>query len=351
MIKVEHLTKEFKSPKKYEGFGGALRSLFSRQYDVKRAVDDMSFDIDSGELVGYIGVNGAGKSTTIKMMTGILWPSSGRCEVFGVEASRNRRQNARNIGVVFGQRSQLWWDLPVSESFGILRKIYDIPKPRFDENLAFMRSMLELDEFYTTPVRNLSLGQKMRADFAAAMMHDPKVLFLDEPTIGLDIVVKDRIRAAIREIYAKKGTTVILTTHDLVDIEEICERIIVIDSGRKLFDGSIVDLKRNYGKRRRIRFELRGRKDGAGQSGSEPTASAHSGLAAVLSDLSADHFEVKEDVSSAEVSFDRESLEVGDIISRVMAAYELRDISIEEPQMEDIVKEIYTGKIKLDIKP
>ncbi|MBU0956253.1 MAG: ATP-binding cassette domain-containing protein, partial [Spirochaetes bacterium] len=179
MIRVQHLTKEFKTAKKYPGFGGAVKALFSREFETKRAVDDMNFEIGPGELVGYIGVNGAGKSTTIKMMTGILWPTSGSCEVFGVEASRNRRQNAKNIGVVFGQRSQLWWDLPVSESFSILRKIYDVPKDRFEENLAYFRQLLELDEFFTTPVRNLSLGQKMRADFAASMLHDPKVIFLD----------------------------------------------------------------------------------------------------------------------------------------------------------------------------
>lgn len=233
MIKIENLTKEFKTYKKYEGFKGAVKSLFSNEYTIKKAVDNVSFTINQGELVGYIGVNGAGKSTTIKMMTGILVPSGGACEINGIIPYENRKENAKNIGVVFGQRTQLWWDLPVSESFGILQKIYDIPKEKFEENLAYLKDILGLDEFFLTPVRNLSLGQKMRADFAASMLHDPKVLFLDEPTIGLDIVVKEKIRKAIKEINKKNNTTVILTTHDLDDIEEVCDRIIVIDGGKK----------------------------------------------------------------------------------------------------------------------
>jgi len=335
MIHVENLTKEFRTPKKYSGFGGAVKSFFSHQYEVKRAVDNMNFEIAPGELVGYIGVNGAGKSTTIKMMTGILWPTSGRCEVFGVEASRNRRQNAKNIGVVFGQRSQLWWDLPVSESFSILQKIYDVPKPRFAENLAYFKELLELDEFFTTPVRNLSLGQKMRADFAAAMLHDPKVIFLDEPTIGLDIMVKDRIRKAIRDINKQKGTAVILTTHDLADIEEVCDRIIVIDEGKKLFDGSIDALKRNFGRRRGVRFELK-------STGTDTDESARS----ILAGFNPDHIEVTASVATIDIRYDSNKMEAGDLIKAVMAAREIRDIAIEEPRMEDIVKEIYSGKIK-----
>lgn len=335
MIHVENLTKEFRTPKKYSGFGGAVKSLFSRQYETKRAVDNMNFTIEAGELVGYIGVNGAGKSTTIKMMTGILWPTSGRCEVFGVEASRNRRQNAKNIGVVFGQRSQLWWDLPVSESFSILRKIYDVPRQRFDENLAYFKELLELEDFYTTPVRNLSLGQKMRADFAAAMLHDPKVIFLDEPTIGLDIMVKDRIRKAIREINKQKGTAVILTTHDLADIEEVCDRIIVIDEGKKLFDGSIEALKRNFGRRRGVRFELK-----------SATGESDESARAILAGFNPQYLEVTASAATIDIRYDSNKMEAGDLIKAVMAAREIRDIAIEEPRMEDIVKEIYSGKLR-----
>jgi len=325
MIRVQSLTKEFRTPKKQEGFGGAFRSLFSREYTVKRAVDDISFSIDAGETVGYIGVNGAGKSTTIKMMTGILTPTSGHCEVLGVEASRHRKRNAQNIGVVFGQRSQLWWDLPVSESFDILRRIYQVPRPRFQENLAYFRQLLDLDEFYLTPVRNLSLGQKMRADFTAALLHDPKVVFLDEPTIDLDLLVKEKIRTAIREINARTGTTVILTTHDLTDIEEVCRRIIVIDAGKVLFDGTIEALKDRFGGWRSLRFEVV-----PGQA-PPPLPVAES-------------LQLESEPGHLVVRFRKDQWAVADLINRVVSAVDVRDIAIEEPQMEDVVKAIYLGK-------
>lgn len=325
MIHVENLTKEFRTPKKHEGFGGAVRSLFSREFTVKKAVDDVSFHIGAGETVGYIGVNGAGKSTTIKMMSGILHPTSGSCRVLGVEASKNRKKNAQNIGVVFGQRSQLWWDLPVSESFGILRRIYQIPPARFAENLAYFKQLLDLDEFYLTPVRNLSLGQKMRADFAAALLHDPKVIFLDEPTIGLDLLVKEKIRTAIREINARTGTTVILTTHDLTDIEEVCRRILVIDAGKVLFDGTIEALKDRFGGWRSLRFDV---------VPGKPVPVLPVGADLVL----------EEEPGKLHLRFRKDKWAVADLIGRVVSGIEIRDIAIEEPQMEDVVKAIYLGK-------
>lgn len=331
MIKVENLTKEFKSYKKHEGFKGAVKSLFSNEFTIKKAVDDMNFYIEKGETVGYIGVNGAGKSTTIKMMTGILVPSDGICEVNGIIPYKNRRENAKNIGVVFGQRSQLWWDLPVSESFGILQKIFDIPKDKYQENLAYFKEMLGLDEFFLTPVRNLSLGQKMRADFAASMIHEPKVLFLDEPTIGLDIVVKEKIRKAIKEINEKNKTTVILTTHDLDDIEEVCNRIIVIDNGQKIFDGSIKSLKENFGKFRSIKFDV---KNSIGTDFNK------------IFNLSETDLKATENANGVEIKFHRDKVKIADLISKVVNIYDVRDISIEEPQMEDVVKEIYSGKIR-----
>lgn len=330
MIKIENLTKEFKTYKKYEGFKGAVKSLFSNEYTIKKAVDNVSFTINQGELVGYIGVNGAGKSTTIKMMTGILVPSGGACEINGIVPYENRKENAKNIGVVFGQRTQLWWDLPVSESFGILQKIYDIPKEKFEENLAYLKDILGLDEFFLTPVRNLSLGQKMRADFAASMLHDPKVLFLDEPTIGLDIVVKEKIRKAIKEINKKNNTTVILTTHDLDDIEEVCDRIIVIDGGKKIFDGSIKNLKDNFGKYRSIKFDIKFNK----------YENINTLFAVEGEDLVA-----KEQDNELEIRFHKDKLKIAEIITKIVNIYEVRDITIEEPQMEDVVKEIYSGKI------
>ncbi len=327
MITVDNLSKEFKVYEKQEGFKGAVKSLFSSKYKIKKAVDQVSFSIDAGESVGYIGVNGAGKSTTLKMMTGILLPTSGECRVFGVDPFTNRRNNVKNIGVVFGQRSQLWWDLPVSESFSILQKIYQVPQNRFRENLAFFKNILELDEFYLTPVRNLSLGQKMRADFAASLLHDPKVVFLDEPTIGLDIVVKDRIRSAIKDINAQRNTTVILTTHDLQDIQEVCRRIIVIDEGKILFDGSIDALKTNYGRWRNIHFEIPLTEQG---EATEP-----------LFPPDSEGIEVIDDPSGITVKFQRDMHQVGELISRVMKMRQVRDIKINEPEMQDIVKAIY----------
>ena len=243
MIRVENLTKEFKINKKYPGFKGAIKSFFSTEYITKRAVDDISFEINDGEIVGYIGANGAGKSTTIKMMTGILTPTNGIVTVNGIVPYENREKNAKNIGVVFGQKTQLWWDLPISETFSLLKDIYDISDNDFEERMNFLKKVLGLEEFFLNPVRTLSLGQRMRADLAAALIHNPKVIYLDEPTIGLDVVVKESVRKAIKEINKKYGTTIILTTHDLNDIEELCSRIIIIDKGKKIYDGEIEGVK------------------------------------------------------------------------------------------------------------
>ncbi|HBD93819.1 MAG: sugar ABC transporter ATP-binding protein [Spirochaetes bacterium GWF1_31_7] len=329
MIEVSGLSKEFKIYKKYEGFKGAVKSLFSSEYSVKKAVDDMNFHIDEGESVGYIGVNGAGKSTTIKMMTGILTPSHGYCKVNGLVPYENRKVNAKNIGVVFGQRTQLWWDLPVSESMNILRDIYDIPHAQFKSKLGYLKELLGLGEFYLTPVRNLSLGQKMRADFAASLLHEPKVLFLDEPTIGLDLLVKDNIRSAIRHVNETMKTTVILTTHDLADIEEICSKIIVIDDGKKVYEGSVADLKKQYNKYKLVKFELK-----PGQ-----TVSNNS-----LFNASSDDIQTIVENDYITVQFLRDKFEIADIVSTVLSKFQIRDITIEEQGMEDIVKAIYQRK-------
>lgn len=241
MIQVEHIEKEFVSPKKYPGLKGAIKGLFSNEKVHKLAVDDISFTIDDGEIVGYIGSNGAGKSTTIKMMTGILTPTKGKCLIHGVDPNRERMVNAKNIGVVFGQRTQLWWDLPLSESYTILKEIYDVSDEDYRERMEFLNEVLDLPDFFDKPVRTLSLGQRMRADLGAALIHNPKVLYLDEPTVGLDLVVKDKVREAIRVINEKYQTTVILTTHDIGDIEELCSRIIVIDEGKKIYDGGLAE--------------------------------------------------------------------------------------------------------------
>lgn len=246
MITVEHLTKQFVTVKRSHGIAGAVKSLFTREKIVKEAVSDISFQIGDGEIAGYIGSNGAGKSTTIKMMTGILVPTSGTVEVNGIEPYRKREENARHIGVVFGQRTQLWWDLPLADTFSVLREIYQVPQNEFRERMDFLYDLLGIGEFENSSVRTLSLGQRMRADLAAALIHNPKVLYLDEPTIGLDVLVKDKIRLAIREMNKTFGTTVILTTHDLVDIEELCSHIIIIDEGKKIYDGDLEHLKSEY---------------------------------------------------------------------------------------------------------
>jgi len=224
IIEVKGLRKEFQIAKRKEGAFGAIRSLFSREYTTKLAVNNVSFSIQPGELVGYIGPNGAGKSTTIKMLTGILVPSGGEVRVRGLVPYEKRVENARQIGVVFGQRTQLWWDLPTIESFELLQHIYKVPAEKYARNMARFKELLGLDEFIQTPVRQLSLGQRMRADLAAALLHDPEILYLDEPTIGLDVVAKEKIREFIKEINRERSVTVLRTTPDMRDMEKICER-------------------------------------------------------------------------------------------------------------------------------
>lgn len=296
--------------------------------------------------MGYIGSNGAGKSTTIKMMTGILTPSSGECRVNGVNPAKNRMENAKNIGVVFGQRTQLWWDLPLSESYTILKEIYDVTDEDYRERMDFLNQVLGLPEFFDRPVRTLSLGQRMRADLGAALIHNPKVLYLDEPTIGLDLVVKDKIREAIREINEKYNTTVILTTHDIEDIEELCSRIIIIDQGKKIYDGSLDDLKDTYGSKRKVSMEVRQlaavrqidwksvfdmEVQETGKQQDEAKSEGHEGI----------RIEYLNDQNRICVAFDKNKVHVSDIISAVMATTEVRDIQIEETELAEIVKAIY----------
>lgn len=335
MIEVNHIVKEFVSPKKYPGLKGAIKGLFSTEKVVKRAVDDISFSIGDGEIVGYIGSNGAGKSTTIKMMTGILTPTSGECRVNGIDPSRERKRNAQNIGVVFGQRTQLWWDLPLSESFTILKEIYNVSDEDYKERMDFLNEVLELSEFFDRPVRTLSLGQRMRADLGAALLHNPKVLYLDEPTIGLDLVVKDNIRRAIREINSRYQTTVILTTHDIGDIQELCSRIIIIDQGKKIYDGSLEDLKNRYGTARRIRMEAR-----------QTEGILGGGLARKLgvkeSECRTDYDPEKKQLC---VTFDKNKLQAPQIISVVMEETDVTDIEIQETDLAEIVMEIYKHRL------
>lgn len=331
MIKVKHVSKEFVSAKKYPGLKGALKGLVSREKVRKLAVDDISFHIKKGEIVGYIGSNGAGKSTTIKMMTGILTPTKGNCLVNDVDPCASRKKNAQNIGVVFGQRTQLWWDLPLSESFTILKEIYNVSDEAYNERMEFLNRVLGLEEFFSQPVRNLSLGQRMRADLGAALLHNPPVLYLDEPTIGLDLVVKDNIRAAIKEINEKYQTTVVLTTHDIEDIEELCSRIIIIDHGKLIYDGSLTDLKDAYGTTRKVTMEVADFK-------SAKKIPLHEYLA-----VTKDDYEIMTDKESSTitVSFDKNKLQVSDVIEQMMKHMQVKDIKIQETELAEIVKAIY----------
>lgn len=243
LISVKHLVKEYKTYDRREGLSGAIRDLFQRDYKTLRAVDDISFEIEKGEMVGYIGANGAGKSTTIKMLCGILYPTSGSIVVDGRVPVQDREAHVRNIGAVFGQRSQLWWDLAAGESLRLLARIYGIGKEELENRMAEFEEVLKLKEFLKTPARKLSLGQKMRCELAASLIHNPRIVFLDEPTIGLDVAVKQSIREFVKRINRERGVTVILTTHDLRDIEELCSRVFIIDKGKQVFDGSLEKLK------------------------------------------------------------------------------------------------------------
>ena len=320
IIETRDLRKVFRSVKRTPGAAGAVRTLFTREHVERVAVAGVSMSLEAGELVGYIGPNGAGKSTTIKMLTGILVPSSGTIEVAGLVPHAERKRNARNIGVVFGQRSQLYWDLPLLESFTLLRAIYAIPEATYRRNLAEFTEILEMDEFMSTPVRQLSLGQRMRGDFAAALLHDPRIVYLDEPTIGLDVLAKEAIRTFVARINAERGTTVILTTHDLADVERLCRRIVLIDDGRIIYDGSIERIKDQYGTHRTLVVEL---------ANDEPLGAI---AGAQLESQTGRRVRLR---------FDRSELSADVLIRRVAEGYAIEDVSIEEPELESIIRRIY----------
>ena len=256
VIRVENLRKEFLTRKRKAGMLGSLRSLLGGGKERLVAVDGLNFTIRRGELVGYLGPNGAGKSTTIKMLTGILQPTSGSIRVDGADPTRERRSLTRRIGVVFGQKTQLWWDLPVEESFDLLRTIYRIPRSDYARRMDFFRGLLGLDEFLSRPVRQLSLGQRMRADLAASLLHNPPVLFLDEPTIGLDILTRDAMREFIKKLNQQEQTTIVLTTHDMQDIEFLATRLILIDKGRLQYDGKIEEFTNRYSTEKLVTVHL-----------------------------------------------------------------------------------------------
>lgn len=322
MIEVQGLCKEYKILKNNESVLKLLGSMLRGQYNIKKAVQDISFTIQPGELVGYVGPNGAGKSTTIKMLCGVLVPTSGMVRVNGVEPSRNRKQNAMHIGVVFGQRSQLYWDLPVRDSFILQQKLYDIPDAILQENIRLFVDILDMEKFLDQPVRQLSLGQRMRANIALSMLHNPEIVYLDEPTIGLDILAKSNIRDFIIEVNRLRNTTFILTTHDMDDIDKICKRLIFINEGRLQYDGEIEAFRQRYGNRYVIQVEL----ENEGQ-------------------ISHPKFEViRQEKSQVAFSYDIREIGTAEVVAYLYANYSIRDIHIEEASTESILRELYKGE-------
>lgn len=332
MIEVKSLTKVFRKPIRGKGLSGMIKTLFSRKYEEIRAVDDVSFDIKEGEIVGYIGSNGAGKSTTIKMMCGILTPSSGKVLIDGREPYIKRRIVAKDIGVVFGQKTQLWWDIPLIESFKVLKEIYQVSDEDYKSRMEFLSSVLDIDEFLTQPVRTLSLGQRMRADLAASMLHNPKILFLDEPTIGMDVLVKEKIRQAIHALNTKYHTTVVLTTHDMADIENLCSRIIMIEKGKVIYDGPLGNIKRRFGNIKTLTLTV---PPSINPQEVEPFSK---------------NVEMVMDEDKVVLRFDADNVKLEEVVQYAFAKYQAIDMKIADISIEDVVKKILAQQEKKHAK-
>ncbi|BBB89676.1 MAG TPA: ATP-binding cassette domain-containing protein [Methylomusa anaerophila] len=320
MITVEGLCKTFKVAKRSAGFKAALRSLFRREYIAIEALRDVSFHINEGEIVGYIGPNGAGKSTTIKVMSGILVPDKGKCSILGRTPWKERIAHVTNIGVVFGQRSQLWWDVPVIDSFELLRDIYEVEKEKYRNNLDMLVETLGLSSILNNPVRQLSLGQRMRCEIAASLLHSPKILFLDEPTIGLDAVSKIAVRQFIKSINKEKKVTVILTTHDLGDIEALADRILLIGKGRILYDGSLNSLRSQFGACKTITIDFRENSPPPAIKGTEMLVWSP---------------------ERATLLVDTHQAGVSRVIATLAEQLELLDVTVENPPIEEIIVQLY----------
>jgi ABC-2 type transport system ATP-binding protein len=337
-VEVKGLTKRYKTLKRREGLFGAFRDLFSRDYNYTDAVDGISFSLEPGEIVGFVGPNGAGKSTTIKMLTGVLDPSSGTALVNGLAPFRNRARNAQNIGVVFGQRSQLWWDLPVIESFKVLKEIYRIPDQEYKRSMEAFDELVNLEELYHKQVRTMSLGQRMLCDIVAAFLHNPRIIFLDEPTIGLDISVKAKIRSLILELNKRRKTTIILTTHDIADIEALCKRIIIIDKGKIIYDGDLARVSGIVGSYRTLRLSF-------GQSeGRDFAPDMGRELGEKFPDEGALSVATEEDGWIA-VTVNEEKVRLMDVLNVITRGYPIKDVKIEEIRTEDVIKKIYEGAL------
>jgi ABC-2 type transport system ATP-binding protein len=319
VIAVQDLCREFRTVKRQPGFLGSIHTLFTRQYNVVRAVDHVTFSIERGELVGYIGPNGAGKSTTIKMLTGVLVPTSGHVETNDLVPHKHRQELAGRIGAVFGQRSQLWWDLPLGESFRILKEVYSVPDETYERNMRAFNELVGLDELLNTPVRQLSLGQRMRGEMVAALLHDPEIVFLDEPLLGLDVVAREHMRQFIAEINRERGVTVILASNDMADVEWLCEQIIIIDKGRLLYDGTVEELKRRHAPYRTLVVHF-------GEDYAEIRVEG--------AEL------VRRDTRRAWLHFAR-TVNPQRLIVDLSERYLISDLSIEEPALEEVIRGIY----------
>ncbi len=320
MIQVEALSKSFKVAKRGSGISGAIKSLFNPQYSIVQALDNISFKIDEGEIVGYIGPNGAGKSTTIKIISGILVPDSGKCDILGNTPWKSRVEHVKNIGVVFGQRSQLWWDVPVIDSYNLLKDIYKIPHKDFNDNLELLTATLDLSTLLSTPVRQLSLGQRMRCEIGASLLHNPKILFLDEPTIGLDAVSKIAVRNFIKTINKEKKVTVILTTHDMSDIEALAERIILIGKGKLLLDGTLTELKNRFATHKTLTVDF-----------AENNEDIHIEGTTTL-------FKSTERLS---LSVDLDKIKVSEVIGLLSKKIDIIDVSVDSRPIEEIIVKLY----------
>jgi ABC-2 type transport system ATP-binding protein len=320
VIEVCNLIKEYVISKKEKGLRGSLKSLFAPDKTTVRAVDDISFTINQGEIVGYIGPNGAGKSTTIKMLTGILHPTSGSIRVCGISPQVDRKAVVKKLGVVFGQRTQLYWDLRLGESFELLRRIYQVDQAVYEETLRILSDVLKHDEFIDTPVRQLSLGQRMRGDLAASMLHSPDILFLDEPTIGLDTEAKHAIRQFIMEINRNRRVTVILTTHDLDDVEQLCSRLIVVNHGKIVEDGPIQSIIGKLTPKRLLVVELQ-----------EPSNDLFHPSAEII----------KQDGLKIWYQFEKTTITASELISDLSRKLAIQDLSVQEPNIEDAIREVY----------
>lgn len=319
MIKVEHISKTYKVSRRNAGFSEAFKALYNKKYECIKALDDISFTINEGEMVGYIGPNGAGKSSTIKVLSGILTPDSGNCIINGKIPWKNRIAHVQEIGVVFGQRSQLWWDVPVIDSFELLRDIYRIPRTTYENNLEELVTLLNLEQIIKTPARMLSLGQRMRCEIAASLLHNPKILFLDEPTIGLDAVSKLKVRDFILERNRKYKTTVILTTHDMQDIETMAKRIILIGKGRILMDGHLEDIRRQFSTEKRLTVDY-----GGGD------ITLRQGMTFISNEK-----------QHAVINIDLINLSVADAISYISSQVEVQDIAVDGPSADEVVAGLY----------